>query len=199
MSTLRPGDSRILTADDSLLLIIDAQDHFFRKLDRQTAEDVAQRIAWVGALAAWLGIPIIATAEELDRHGGIAAPIARELPATVPTFDKPAFGLAANPAIFEAVAAAGRHTAVLVGLETDVCILQSAFGLLDAGYRVAAVQDAVAAPGPAHQAGLARMCALGVELLTVKGLYYEWTRTVARASGFLDDRPDLGAPHGTVL
>jgi hypothetical protein len=61
------------------------------------------------------------------------------------------------------------------------------------------VQDAVASPGAAHQAGLDRMRALGVELLTVKGLFYEWTRTVARADAFLAARADLPAPSGSVL
>lgn len=191
--------SRLLVADESLLVIIDAQAHFFNKLDRHVAEAITQRIAWLAALAAWLDIPVIVTAEELDRHGGVVPVIARELPPQTSIFDKPIFGLAANPAIVDAVVATGRHTAVLVGLETDVCILQSAFGLLDAGYRVAVVQDAVAAPGDAHPAGLARMQALGVELLSVKGLFYEWTRTVARADGFLTDRSDLGVPPGMVL
>jgi nicotinamidase-related amidase len=191
--------SHILTADESLLVIVDAQEHFLGKLDRHVADAVTQRIAWLAAFATWLAIPVIATAEERERHGGVALPIAHELPSATPTFDKPVFDLAATPAILESVAATGRRTAVLVGLESDVCLLQSAFGLLDVGYRVAVVQDAVAAPGAGHQAGLARMHALGVELLTVKGLFYEWTRTVARAECFLADRADLGAPHGIVL
>jgi nicotinamidase-related amidase len=193
------GRERILRADDCLLLIIDAQAHFFRKLDAHTATAVMQRIAWVAALAAWLRVPVIATAEELERHGGSVPAIARETPADAPLFDKPAFGLAGNPTILAAVLQEQRQTAVLVGLETDVCVLQSALGLLDAGLRVVVVQDATASPGPGHQAGLDRMRALGVELVTVKGLFYEWVRTVAAADQFLTDRADIGAPYGIVL
>jgi nicotinamidase-related amidase len=39
--------------------------------------------------------------------------------------------LAAEPAIMAAVEATGRRTADLVGAETDVCVAQSAVGLLD--------------------------------------------------------------------
>lgn len=190
---------RILRADESILLIIDAQAHFFQKLDAHTAAAVTHRIAWVAALAAWLRVPVIATAEELDRHGGSVPQIARETPADAPLFDKPAFGLAGNPAILAAVLQLHRHTAVLVGLETDVCILQSALGLLDAGLRVVVVQDATASPGAGHQAGLDRMRALGVELITVKGLFYEWVRTVVAADRFLTERADIGEPYGIVL
>jgi hypothetical protein len=124
-SSPTPRTGRLLSADASVLLIVDVQEHFLRKLDRHVAVAVTDRIAWLAALATWLDIPIIATAEELDHHGGTVAPIARELPPAAPTFDKPIFGVADNPTIRDAIAATGRGTAVLVGLETDVCILQS--------------------------------------------------------------------------
>ena len=44
---------------------------------------------------------------------------------------KPTFGLAGTPEILDAVKATGRRTAVLVGFETDICVYQSAVGLLD--------------------------------------------------------------------
>ena len=62
-------------------------------------------------------------------------------------FTKPTFGLAGTPEILEAVLATERRTAVLVGAETDVCVYQSAVGLLDAGLRVIAVEDAIFSPG----------------------------------------------------
>ena len=50
----------------------------------------------------------------------------------------------------------GRKTAVLVGLETDVCVAHSALGLLGHGYQVAVVADATGSPGTAHGFGLER-------------------------------------------
>ena len=49
---------------------------------------------------------------------------------------------------------------------------------------------------PAHEQGLARMRDAGVELLGVKGLYYEWIRTVDRLA--LPGLPTVG-PAGIVL
>ena len=95
---------------------------------------------------------------------------------------KPVFDLAACPEILADVSRHGRETIVVCGLETDVCVAQSALGLLEAGKRVVVVEDAVASPGTAHEQGLARMSRGGVELIGVKGLAYEWLGTVERAT-----------------
>ena len=94
------------------------------------------------------------------------------------------FGLAADPAILAAIERTGRETVILIGLETDVCIAQSAIGLLEAGYRVAAVADATGSPGTGHAFGLDRVRDAGALVLGYKGLYYEWLRTVERADRF---------------
>jgi nicotinamidase-related amidase len=79
------------------------------------------------------------------------------------------------------VRATGRPTAVLVGFETDVCVYQSAVGLLDAGLRVLVVEDATGSPGEFHARGLSRLREAGVALTHCKALAYEWVRTVEGA------------------
>ena len=71
---------------------------------------------------------------------------------------------------------------MLVGAETDVCVYQSAVGLLDAGLRVIAVEDAIFSPGEMHARGLERLRDAGVALTHCKALAYEWVRTVEGAS-----------------
>ena len=90
-------------------------------------------------------------------------------------------GLADQLDILDAVVATGRRTAVLVGLEADVCVAQSAIGLLGRGYRVAVVADATASPAGGTATGLDRIRSAGGLVTATKGLFYEWTRTVAEA------------------
>ena len=73
-----------------------------------------------------------------------------------------------------------RSTAVLVGFETDVCVFQSAVGLLDEGLDAIVVEDATFSPGEMHERGLARLRDAGVRLTHCKALAYEWVRTVER-------------------
>jgi nicotinamidase-related amidase len=93
----------------------------------------------------------------------------------------------------------GRRTTVLVGLETDVCVAQSALGLLERGYRVVAVADATGSPGTAHAAGLARMRDAGVIIVETKNLYYEWLRTVERVGQFRRANAHVKVPEGMRL
>jgi nicotinamidase-related amidase len=121
--------------------------------------------------------------------------VAEVLPPGTQVHNKMSFGLAADPAILAAAERTGRNTAALVGLETDVCIAQSAIGLIQNGYRVAAVADATGSPGSGHAFGLERMRDAGALVLGLKGLYYEWLRTVERADRFREEHAEIVDPR----
>jgi nicotinamidase-related amidase len=175
----------LLDRDDSVLVVVDAQPRFLGA----GAEQVLERIAWLVAVAARLGVPVVATEEEPERNGATEARIAAQLPAATPVFTKPTFGLAATPEILAAVRATGRSTAVLVGAETDVCVAQSAIGLREAGLACVVVDDATFSPGEMHERGLARLAAEGVARNHAKGVTYEWLRTVADAHAAFAELP----------
>jgi nicotinamidase-related amidase len=187
---------------DSLLVIIDVQERFYDApdpADGPALEVMAARCAWLAAVAAGLGVPVLVTEEDPVSNGPTVAAIRAGLPAGTPVFTKPVFGLADVPEILASVEAAGRRTVVLAGLETDVCVAQSAIGLLDRGYRVVAVTDALFAPAPVHAHGLARLRDAGAELIHAKGVYYEWVRTLQAARAFEAAHPELTEPPGFSL
>jgi nicotinamidase-related amidase len=189
---------RLLDVDDCVLAVIDTQDGFLRKLPEDESPALVDRIRWLCRLAQWARVPVVVTEEEPEKNGETAPPVRSALASGTVRHAKSAFGLAACPPILEDVTRHERGTVVLCGLETDVCVLQSALGLLDLGKRVVVVEDAVASPGTAHVQGLARMSRAGVELIGVKGLGYEWLGTVARANEFAA-ASDRDTPDGIVL
>src|SRR5262245_7086069 len=165
--------------DRSCLLVIDVQQYFLSKLALQDREPLVRRIAWMIQVARALGIPIIATAEDVARSGPLMPWLAGQLPAVAAVFDKKIFGLCDQPDIRNTVdetAAAGRDQFVMVGMETDVCIAHSAFGLAGAGYRPIVIDDACASPAPHHEHGLHRLRDAGITVTSVKGIFYEWVR-----------------------
>lgn len=192
-------DHALLAAADSILIVVDAQPAFLHKLAPEDQQPLLQRICWLIGVANWLHVPPIVTAEDIPREGTVDAEVARMLPPGTPIYNKMTFDLTADPAIYAAVAQARRTTAVLVGLETDVCVAHSALGLLGAGYRVAVVADATGSPGAAHQFGLDRIQRAGGLVLSVKGLFYEWVRTVEQARRFRGECQRLGVPPGIRL
>jgi nicotinamidase-related amidase len=191
---------RLLDVDDSILCVVDVQPGFARKMDtNDELRPFIQRVVWITALANVLGVPTVVTEEESDRNGSTLLEVVARLSDPTLRYSKPAFGLADVPEIMAAVETTGRRTAVLVGMETDVCVSHSALGLLDRDYRVVVVRDAVLAPGDAHGDGIERMRAAGVTLVGAKGLFYEWVRTV-EAAWELDDRlASVPVPDGLTL
>ena len=179
----------LLDREDSVLVVVDAQPGFLPA----GADEAVVRMAWLVAVAAVLGIPVVVTEEEPERNGPTDPRVGDRLPAGAQTFTKPTFGLAASPEILEAVRATQRGTAVVVGGETDVCVAQSAIGLRDDGFSVVVVEDATFSPGEMHERGLARIAADGVARNHAKGVTYEWLRTVEDAHAILGD-PGLPAP-----
>lgn len=174
-----------LTApEDCVVIVIDAQPGFhppnLPEDDRAGAARALDRASWLVALARELAIPIVVTEEEPDVNGPTDARLA-----VAPALVKPTFGLAGTPAILDAVRATGRGTAVLLGFETDVCVYQSAVGLLDQGLAVLVVEDAAFSPGEMHARGLTRLRDAGARLTHAKALAYEWVRTVERSTALL--------------
>jgi nicotinamidase-related amidase len=191
----------LIDRDDSILIVIDAQPVFLDKLPAEERRPLLDYMCWLIGVANWLRIPLVVTAEDIPHAGGVAREIAQMLPAVpeTPIYNKMIFGLADDPDILAAVACTGRNTAILIGLETDVCVAQSALGLLARGYRVVAVADATGSPEPAHTAGLNRMRDAGVAILNVKNLFYEWIRTVDQVRHFRAECPNLTKPEGLRL
>ncbi len=188
----------LIETDDSLLLVIDLQESFLRKMDPVAAERLTDRARFLVEVALGLGVPLMVTVEDPARHGLTAAPVAAILPPGIIQHDKKVFGLCGQPDLAEAILAQPRRTAVIVGLETDVCVLHSAIGLLGLGFRVAIVRDATGAPGEEHALGLDRAAALGVELVHAKGLYYEWVRSLAGLRALAATRT-IAPPLGSKL
>jgi nicotinamidase-related amidase len=190
--------ARRFHADGSVLVVIDTQPGFLDKLSEDEASAVVDRIRWLCRLAGWLSVPVVITEEEPGRNGETVAPVKEGLPPGTVRHLKPAFDLAACPEILADLVQHDPKAVVLCGLETDVCVAQSALGLADAGMRVVVVEDAVASAGAAHAQGLARLTRAGVELIGVKGLGYEWLETVERANDFAI-ASERDAPAGLVL
>ena len=193
----------LIDVTQSMLLVIDAQQDFYgagrADVDRAGLSAVFRRAAWVAAVASRLGVPVVVTEEDAAVNGPTAEVIREVLRKDAPVLPKWTFGAPGNADILAAIEATGATTAVLIGLETDVCVAHSALGLQELGKRVAAVHDALFSPGAAHANGLGRMQRAGVELVSAKELAYDWLRTVTAVRDFFRANPDLADPPGFSL
>ncbi len=188
----------LLDADDSFLVAIDIQDVFLNKLPSTESDQLVSRACWLIAVARWRKIPLLVTAEEIQTQP-LSTQLVEALPTGTRVFDKFSFGLASQLNIFTAVKKTRRKTAVLMGLETDVCVAQSALGLLKHGYRVAVVGDVTGTTPGGQGIGLNRMREAGAIIVSAKSLFYEWMRTVEMVNRFHRECPNMRDVGGLVL
>ncbi len=190
--------SRLVDPEDCALVLVDVQPGFVERVEAGRREGLIQRIAFLALSARFCAIPVIATVETPEDWGGVHPDLVTGVGDLEP-IRKEVFGLADDPAVWPAIEGTGRGTVVLAGLETDVCVAQSALGLLDRGRRVVVVEDAVASPGAAHGAGMERIRGAGAVVVRAKQLHYEWMRTVERSRAFGALHPALEQTSGVQL
>ena len=170
----------LINADDSVLVVIDIQDHFLAKYDNAISQSLVEKAAWMVKLARVLNVPVVVMGEDIDNIGSVNQSILDALPDDIRVHNKNNFGLAGQPEILADVESTGRKTAVLIGMETDVCVAQSALGLMVNGYQVVVAKDAVATTIGGDEIGLNRMRDAGAVISSVKAIHYEWLRTAEK-------------------
>lgn len=130
----------ILDRDSSVLLIIDIQDKLAAAMSKK--QKVIDNTLHLIELAKLLQIPIIVTEQYPKGLGPTVSEIMEALEAYVPV-KKVAFNCCEASGFLDKVKQTGRRQIVLTGMETHICVLQTAIGLLQEGYTVHTVADAV--------------------------------------------------------
>jgi nicotinamidase-related amidase len=161
----------LLQAESSRLLIVDVQEKFL-----PTLPDVPRLISGCRMLieaARLFSVPIFATEQYPQGLGPMTKELADLLPERSVKQEFSCCRALGWPAAAED--ATGRYQVVVAGIETHVCILQTALELQSAGYRVFVVADAVASRREIdRQIALQRMMSSGVTLVTTESVGFEW-------------------------
>src|SRR5262245_7914427 len=162
----------LIEREKSCLLIVDVQE----KLAPAMA-DPAGVIRNAGILlqaAARLDIPVVIS-EQYPQGLGPTVPELRALAPDSARIAKLSFSCAADPGLRRRIGQSGRPLIVIAGLEAHVCVLQSALGLQQVGYRTVVVADAISSRSPANrEAALQRLRENGVEVATTEMAVFEW-------------------------
>jgi nicotinamidase-related amidase len=171
--------SDLIKAQECLVLIIDVQEPFLKGLQPDQRTTFLQKHAWLIQVCDAIGIPYIFTAEDIAKNGSIPTSLTSRTqkgPESVQIFDKFIYSCWGQTEIREAIQDIGRSVVVLCGLETDVCIMQSALDLLGHGYRVVILVDLTYSRNEfEHSIGLKRMASHGAILASLKSWQEEIT------------------------
>lgn len=160
-----------LSADTSVLVVIDVQDKLLVKIPDR--DRLVRNISFLLDAAALLPVPVLATEQYPQGLGPTTAELAQRLPADRPA--KKCFSCHGSSEFTEQLRSLNRPQVVLSGMETHVCLGQTALDLLTAGYQVFVPVDAVAARFTIdHEVALRRLERAGAVLTTVEAIAFEW-------------------------
>jgi nicotinamidase-related amidase len=159
-----------MTAADTGLLVIDVQEKLMAKIPN--AEQVTRNIAFLIDSAHLLNLTVQATEQYPKGLGPTLPELAQRLPARA---DKVVFSCCAVPSIVEGFQKAACPKIVLSGIETHVCVQQTALDLLAMNFRVYIPVDAVASRYAIdHDYALRRLEQAGAILTTSETAVFEW-------------------------
>lgn len=159
----------------SALIVIDIQDVLMPK-DADVVKSFLANLTKLIRCAQGLEIPILVTEQNPDRLGRTNAAISEVLGET-PRLAKMSFSCLGDDVFEGKLQQLGKKQLLITGMETHVCVMQTALDSMNAGYRPFVVRDAVLATHPQeHQAGLERLAQADVTLATTQMAVFEWLR-----------------------
>ena len=133
--------SLALDREDTLVLLIDAQEGLAARMEPAALAATLARIQTLLDGAALLGLPVVTSEQEPARLGPTLPALAALLPR--PPLAKSELSLGANKALARAVLQTGRRQVLLAGFETHGAVFQTARDLALGGLFSFVAQDAV--------------------------------------------------------
>lgn len=166
-------DGQLLTAGSCYLHVIDVQESLMRQI--HGVEQVISVTRMMLKFARLLQIPVLANTQ-YKKGLGLYVPELESLVADIARPDKVEFNALANAETIELVERlpAAVQNIILVGVETHICIYQTAMGAIARGLTPWIVSDGVSSRRKEHhEAGLARLAAAGANIGPGEMLMYE--------------------------
>lgn len=168
-----------LRAARSLLVIVDVHERLLATIDQ--ADRVVTQCRALMTMAKHLGVPVLVT-EHVPHKLGPTTEALRALVGVEQIVSKRFFSAADEPAIAQRVAAAGRLQLVIAGLESHVCVLQTALGFAERGYRPHVVADASGSRKEEWRAvAMDRLRSASIPVVTAEMVMFEWLEHAERA------------------
>jgi nicotinamidase-related amidase len=170
-----------LKKEDAILVMIDFQERLMPAMKDQEAleESVCKLVNGIRTL----DVPVLVT-QQYTKGLGPTVPDITEALGEFSPIEKTDFSAIGELGFLEALNATGKTSIILCGIETHVCVAQTALSLLELGYDVFLVEDAVSSRDKTDKkTAIKRMVQAGARPVTVEAVLFELLGT-AKAAEF---------------
>lgn len=160
----------MLKRDNAILVFIDVQGRLAEIVDDSETLFGNLRRLLEGMKA--LDVPVIVTEQIPEKLGATRDEFQEFI--TEPAVAKHSFSCCGEPGFFQALENSGRKQVILCGIETHICVYQTALQLLETGHKAYVVTDAVSSRNPANkELALRRLECEGVRLTGTEMVLFE--------------------------
>jgi nicotinamidase-related amidase len=131
----------LLDRNNAVLVVIDVQEKLCKAMDTKVLERLVTNTSILQEAAKELGMPILATEQYVKGLGETLPALKERLPEA--SIEKMTFSCCGENSFTGRMKSLDRKQVIITGMETHVCVLQTVLELLDSGYVVHVVRDAV--------------------------------------------------------
>ena len=164
----------MLKTEDVVLLLVDVQGKLARLMHEK--EQLFQNLQTLLKGVQLLDVPIIWMEQNPEGIGSTIPEVSDLLPDVTP-ISKMSFSCCQNQRFVDALSGMNRKHVLIAGIETHICVYQTTADLLDMGYAVHVVADAVSSRTARNKKiGLQKMKDAGASCTSVETLLFELLR-----------------------
>lgn len=165
----------LINRNDSLLLLIDLQASLMPKvINSEKIVTVTNKLV---SVARELAVPIVVTEHYPEGLKPTIPEVAGHLGDDYKPLVKREFSCFGNQGFRQALDARTQRTLVMTGIETHICILQTALQAAQVGFTVFVAVDGVGSRAQFdHDMAIERMRSSGIQFVTWEMVTYEWMR-----------------------
>ena len=163
-----------LKREDTSLVVVDMQERLMSAMPEVESRHAVGKVKILLEAAKILDIPVFVTEQYPKGLGPTIEEIKEQLGEDVTPIEKVVFSCVRAPEFAEALKALGRSSVLLTGVETHVCVLQTAIDLVNEGYRVYVPADALVSRKKLdYEKGLSMMEKLGAVVGSTEAFLFQ--------------------------
>ena len=168
-------DKFTLNQQEAVLMVIDIQERIMPPM--KYGKQVIKKTNILITIAEDLGIPVIFTEQYPEGLGKTVSEV--NIGPGAVTFEKTTFSACTEEVISE-LNRLGRKKIIITGMETHVCVFQTARDLLALGYQVFVVEDAVCSRTKEnYRNALSQMSLMGVVVTNTETVFFDLMKKAA--------------------
>lgn len=169
--------SSLCRADTSQLVVIDIQERLASAMPEKVMERVIDNTSILLQAGRLLDVAVLRSEQYPKGLGATREEIQQQLTGKTACIEKTCFACTGSADFTNRLSQQRRPQVILTGIETHVCVLQTAIELAEQGFQVYVVEDAVCSRNKHHHKNaIKRLRDAGVIITNTESVVFEWLR-----------------------